>query len=177
MQPDLTGIIRRRRNEAALRQGYVQLLVRVLLVLLCGLFVFGVCFSVSRMHGTDMFPAFKDGDLLIGYRLMRNYSKGDAVLFERDGEECVGRIAAFGGDIVEVNETGAVYVNGTAQSGEIIYSTYPVKGIEYPYKVPPDSVFILCDYRTNCTDSRVYGAVPLQNVQAKILTILRRRTI
>jgi signal peptidase I len=50
-------------------------------------------------------------------------------------------------------------------------------GIEYPYTVPEDSYFVLCDFRTSSDDSRSYGAVPKEDLDGKIITILRRRGI
>ena len=76
-----------------------------------------------------------------------------------------------------MDETGALTVNGTAQTGEIIYPTVAKPGIEYPYRVPDDSVFLLGDYRSAAIDSRDFGPVPKKNVKGKVITILRRRQL
>lgn len=68
-------------------------------------------------------------------------------------------------------------VNGSAQSGEILYPTYAKDALIYPYTVSEDSVFILGDYRTQSEDSRDFGAVPLSAVKAKVITLLRRRSL
>ena len=48
---------------------------------------------------------------------------------------------------------------------------------EYPYTVPTGSFFILGDYRTQSKDSRDFGAVDLADVKAKVITLLRRRSL
>ena len=68
-------------------------------------------------------------------------------------------------------------MNGTPQSGEILYPTYPKEGMEYPYRVPEGTVFVLGDYRTQTEDSRDFGPVSLDDVEGKVITILRRRGI
>ena len=73
------------------------------------------------------------------------------------------------------DDTGILLVNGTAQGGEILYPTYALEGIEYPFRVPENCLFVLGDYRTQATDSRALGPIPLEDVQGKVLTILRRR--
>lgn len=76
-----------------------------------------------------------------------------------------------------MDDSGTLFVNGTAQGGEIVFPTYAKEGIQYPYTVPEGSVFILGDYRTHAKDSRDFGCISLPEVKAKVITILRRREI
>lgn len=50
------------------------------------------------------------------------------------------------------------------------------KGSHIP-TVPEGSVFILGDYRTHAKDSREFGPISIENVKAKVITILRRREL
>ena len=120
---------------------------------------------------------FKDGDLLIGYRLQGTYAKNDVVLYEHDGKLRVGRVLGRENDLIALDDSGTLIVNGSAQSGEILYPTYAKDTLEYPYTVPADSVFILGDYRTQSEDSRDFGPVALTDVKAKVITLLRRRSL
>lgn len=122
-----------------------------------------------------MFPAMKDGDLIIAYRLQQDYAKNDVVVYEVDGEQRVGRVVAREGDMVEINKNGQLIVNTTNQAGDILYPTYPREAESYSEQVPRGEVFILGDYRTNSYDSRDHGTVSVNNVMGKIITILRRR--
>lgn len=169
------GIITARRNRALDRQGYIDLALRVLLLALAGLILFSYVFLITQVSGNDMFPAIKDGDLVIGFRLQREYAKDDVVAYTAEGKTHIGRVAARGNDVVTLDDSGTLLVNGTAQSGEIMYPTYAKEGITYPYRVPEGHVFILGDYRTQTRDSRDIGAIPLENVRGKVITILHRR--
>jgi signal peptidase I len=140
--------------------------------------IFTFAFGIKQMHGENMYPRLRDGDLLLYNRMERNYAIGDVVVFEVDKVPCVGRIVAQGGDVVEVTENGELWVNGNLQSEEIFYATEADPfGVEYPYTVEEDSYFMLCDFRTESTDSRSYGAVSVDDFCGKVITILRRRGI
>ena len=158
-------------------RGYLRLLIRLLLIALAIWILFSQVFLITSASGNDMFPAIKDGDLVFGFRIGKNFTKNDVVVYVTDGEMHIGRVAAAEGDNVMLDDSGTLLVNGTEQSGEILYPTYAKEGIEYPYKVPDGCVFILGDYRTQTQDSRDFGAIELKNVKCRVITILRRRGI
>ena len=164
-------------EAAKLRKGYLQLAQRVVLVGAMFWVLFGVVFMLARVQGNEMFPAVKDGDLVLAYRLQQSCTKNDVVIYQADGVTHVGRVLALAGDVVNITEDGTLLVNGTTQSGEILYPTYPASaaGLSYPYTVPEGSVFILADYRTNAADSRNFGAIPMRDVKGTVLALLRRR--
>lgn len=168
-------VIRARRIALNTRAGYISLFFRVVVLALTAYIIFTQVFLITQNKGQGMFPAIKDGDLIIGYRLQQEYAKNDVVVYEVDGEQRVGRIVGRPSDVVNMNDSGSLQVNGTTQSGEILYPTYAKEGLEYPYKVPEGQVFILGDYRTNAEDSRDHGPVSMENVKSKVITILRRR--
>lgn len=169
------AIITGRRNRVLDRQGYWSLLLRILFLAAVFWALLTYVFLITQVSGNDMFPAVKDGDLVIGFRLQQDYAKGDVVVYTAGGKTRFGRIAARETDVVTLDDSGTLLVNGTAQSGEILYPSYAKEGLEYPYRVPEGQVFILGDYRTQTEDSRDFGAVPMENVKAKVITILRRR--
>ena len=68
-----------------------------------------------------MFPAVKDGDLIIGYRLQDTYLEDDAIVYEADGELRVGRIIGRQSDVISMDDSGTLIVNGTVQGGEICF--------------------------------------------------------
>lgn len=170
-------VISLRRNRLAVREGYISLLGRVVFIVAAAWLLFSQVFLLMQARGTDMFPAVKDGDLLIGYRLQKDYEQENVVVYKRDGKSYVGRVVAKSGDNVSITDEGSLVVNGVVKSGEIMYPTYVREGVNYPYTVPENRVFILADYRTQAQDSRDFGAVELKDVQAKVITILRRRSL
>ena len=130
---------------------------------------------ITQVSGNAMFPAVKDGDLVIAFRIQQEYAKNDVVVYTADGEIRIGRIVARALDVVTLDDSGKLLVNGTNQAGEILYPTYAKEGLIYPYAVPDDHVFVLGDYRTQTEDSRDFGPILMENVQGKVITILRRR--
>ena len=42
-------------------------------------------YLVTQASGNEMFPAVKDGDLVLGIRLEKDYAKNDVVVYERSG--------------------------------------------------------------------------------------------
>ena len=160
-----------------MRQGYRNLLLRIIGLAAAGWLLLTQIFLITQCSGNDMFPAVKDGDLIISFRLQKEYAKNDVVAYRVDGRLCIGRILARENDVITLGESGTVLVNGTAQSGDILYPTYPAEGLEYPYRVPEGCVFILGDYRTKAEDSRNFGPVFMEDVEGKVITLLRRRGI
>lgn len=168
-------IIKKRRNRAALWEESINLLLRIVFLIIIGYLIFSQVFLLARVKGNEMFPALKDGDLIVGFRLQKSYEKNDIVSYKVDGVRKLGRYMAREKDVITMDESGTLRINGTIQSGEILYPTYAKDGIDYPYQVPEDHVFILGDFRTQTLDSRDYGAIPMDDIEGKVITLLRRR--
>lgn len=166
-----------RRKKQAI-QDIIAFFIKLAVLAILGWVLFGLVFGVAVMEGEDMYPRIRDGDLMVYYRMENEYHIGDVVTFTQDGRRHTGRIVAQGGDSVDLNESGQLLVNGSTQDEEVFYPTQPVSdALTLPYHVPQGSVFLLCDFRTNATDSRTYGAVSLEDLDGKVLTIIRRRGI
>jgi signal peptidase I len=156
----------------------LRFLIKLAEVVLVIWAIFTFVFGIRQVHGEAMYPRIRDGDLILFYRLEKNYQNDDAVAFKVNGIGRVARIVARSGDVVELSTDGRLIVNGNVHEEEVLYPTDPEPmGIEYPYTVPEDSYFVLCDFRTSSDDSRSYGAVPKEDLDGKIITILRRRGI
>ncbi|SRR5690554_5502242 len=171
----IADIIKVRANKLVLRHGYFQLIIRIIFIVIVGYLIFTQVFLITRVTGNDMFPALKDGDLAIAFRLNKDYVKNDVISYKIDNDRRIGRVIARDGDVVNIDENGTLYVNGTVQSGEILYPTYVKEGLDYPYRLEKDSVFVLGDYRTKSEDSRDFGSIHKDDIEGKIISILRRR--
>ena len=86
--------IRKQRYQAENAQEFWSLVRRVVLLAIIVWVLLSKVFMFTQASGNSMFPAVKDGDLLIGYRLQRTYAKNDIVLYEHDGKLCVGASSA-----------------------------------------------------------------------------------
>ena len=170
-------VARNRRRDLLTRRGYFSLLLRTCVILIAFLIVFSQLFLITQCEGQGMFPAIEDGDLILAYRKHTDYQKGDVVVYTVGRQKYIGRVVAKGTDTVMMDDSGSLTVNGTTQGGEIMYPTYAKEGMDYPYRVAEEELFVLGDYRTQTQDSRDFGPVSLQNVKGKIITIVRRRGV
>ena len=138
------------------------------------LLTFILCLSIH--YGNNMYPALKDGDLIISLRLQKPYLN-DAVQYEHDGKLCLGRVIGMAGNVIDISDEGALTVNGVSPAEEVFYPTYRCEtaDITYPYTVGENQVFILNDFRSDTNDSRSFGAVDIKNIKGSILLLFRRR--
>ncbi len=168
-------VIRLRRNAVLDRRGWWELLLRLAGLALIFYILFSKVFIICQLNGNAMFPSLRDGDLVLGFRMEQEINKDDLILYEMDRQICVSRVVAKGTDYVDMDEDGHLYVNGTVQSGTILYPTEPKELLDYPYHVPKGCVFVLGDYRTQSSDSRDFGPLPEEAIKGKVITIVRRR--
>lgn len=171
----IKDVINERRSRLLARSDMLRLIIRILFIAAIIFLVFTQVFLLRQAKGMDMFPSVKDGDFSIVFRLQKDYVKNDVVAYQTEDGPRFGRVVAREGDVVTLNDGGSLLVNGTTQSGEILYPTYALEGLEYPYRVPQGCVFILGDFRTKAKDSRIYGSIPTEDIDGKVITILRRR--
>lgn len=127
-------------------------------------------------HDNSSYPMIKDGDLCITYRLAK-LQQGDVIVYKKDGETKFGRIIAFEGDSVEI-ENDYITVNGYGIFEDTLYpTTSEGASITFPYTVSDNCVFVLNDYRGDVSDSRTYGGISLDDAQGKVVFVMRRRGI
>ena len=160
-----------------IRKELIRFLINIISFLLILFIIFRFIFALNIAKGVDMYPAIKDGDILFSYRLQKSYGKGDVVMYKTDGELRCGRIVAIGGDTINIKANGEFSVNNVVQSEEIVFPTYPKDGEEINFQLDDDTYYILGDYRTESNDSRVFGSISEEKIQAKVISIFRRRGI
>ena len=157
----------------------IQLLLLVLkIVLLAGfLFIlFGVLFSVTLVKDHSMKPSIREGDIVISYRLKKDYAKDQVILVDYEGVRQVRRVLAVGGDTVDITDKGLM-LNGSLQIEPNIYTqTLPfTEGVTFPLTVGEGQVFVLGDNRPYAQDSRIYGTVDKKATLGAVFTVIRRR--
>ena len=107
--------------------------------------LFGVVFGLAVVPGSAMAPRLCGGDLVLFSRFERGTAAGQVVLYRQDGTRHLGRIAARGGDIVTVTDTGALIINGsTVAEPDITTPTQLVEGgPDYPVTLAEGELFLL----------------------------------
>ena len=106
-----------------------------------GLFRYVLGFAV--VGGESMFPTLTDGEIVLYVRVVGEYRPGDVVSMRvPSGEYYVKRVAAVGGDAVELRD-GAVNVNGEPIEDSLARGeTLAEPGaVIYPYTVRDGSAF------------------------------------
>ncbi len=154
--------------------------IRCVILIIFLWLLFGVFFGIAPVQGDDMFPRMSAGDVVLYYRLEKNFNSGDVLVFKKDGKTRVGRVVAHENDSVEITGEGELKINGNVVvENNVFYKTYPYdkKRVRYPLKLKTDEVFLLCDYREGGKDSRYFGAVSKKEIKGKVITILRRSNL
>ena len=78
-------------------------------------------------------------------------------------------------DEVEITEDGTLVINGYYQASTDTTPYARQENADYPLNLAEDEYFILLDDRSSVLDSRTFGAVKLDDIDGKLLTLLRRR--
>ncbi len=127
-------------------------------------------FPVYRVHGSSMEPTVYAGDTIVCVR--GGYDVGDVAAIDFEGKILIKRLVAKGGDRVEIDENGTVYINGEP-CGEayITASGTDIGIIPPPLQVPDGEWYILGDNRTISGDSRLseIGTVDDKYIIGKVL--------
>lgn len=150
--------IRRKREW---KQFFIECIVLVAAVYLTFHYIIGIAF----VSGHSMEPTLKNGEMLLFYRLDKEYQKNDIVIVKRENAVYyIKRIGALGGECVDLGEEGMLLIDGEEQPG-----TLPMAdGIAYPYEVPEGDYFILGDNRAVSKDSRIFGSVSQEEIVGRV---------
>ena len=154
----------------------VMLVVQIAAIALGAVVIFSFVFGLMRVTDSGMEPRFQDGDLVIFYRIDKDYDSQDVVVYENNGMLTSGRVVAVEGDVVNIDARGLL-VNGSYQQEQRITdeTTQVADGVTFPLTVPQGAVFLLGDNRDEAVDSRIVGCVPVDQTLGTVIGLFRRR--
>ena len=143
----------------------VLLVVSAVAVLITTLFL-----PILQISGDSMSPTLEHDEIVVLLKT-KKFERGDLIGFYYQGKILLKRVIALPEDEVAIDADGNVYVNGELL--EEPYVTDKELGdcdLEFPYKVPGTSYFVLGDRRSNSVDSRnsVVGAVSRDDIIGKV---------
>lgn len=173
--PDYSSAYRQKSGNSPTFQG-TRVIETVYLLLLCIVFrvLFTHVFSLYIVHGNSMYPALRDGDLCITYRL-EPYTNSEVIAFRTGGAVRFARIAAGQNDTVEITQDEILLINGYQPAEEIFFPTLNPSEESYQFTVPDGEWYLLNDCRTDLSDSRTYGSMPEESFCGKLIFLIRRR--
>lgn len=147
------------------------LLVIILIISSLMMNLFTYVTPIVRYYGSSMQPTLTDRRVLVLAKT-KHVSEGDVIAFYYNNKILVRRVVAEGGKQVSMDIFGTVSVGGKEISEPYVKEkSLGQTNIEFPYNVPPKSVFVLGDNRAASMDSRLkeIGAVPEDRIIGKVL--------
>lgn len=166
-----------RRTVGRSRRTRATILEAVAIVLLSLVLVFGVMrpfvVELFRIPSESMSPTLEAGDRVVvnklAYRLGEP-GRGELVTLQtrRAGvEPIIKRVVGLPGDEVEIRD-GVLVINGERNREHYVDYNLVDSTFFGPETVPPGSVFVLGDNRSNSRDSRHWGAVPEPDLLGRV---------
>ncbi len=143
----------------------VLVVVAAVAVLIATLFL-----PILQISGDSMSPTFEHDEIVVLLKT-KKFERGDLIGFYYQGKILLKRVIALPEDEVGIDAEGNVYVNG-----ELLEEPYVTeKGLgdcdlEFPYKVPGTSYFVMGDRRSNSVDSRnsAIGSISQEDIIGKV---------
>lgn len=129
----------KQRKERWIRWWMIPVGVSILIWIL-----FHTVLLVGYVPSESMEPTLKKGSYLVASRIYASLEPGNIIIFRRDGELLVKRIAAVGGDTIDLEEQ--------TYSPGVLFS----KGNQQVVVVPEGCFFVLGDNAENSYDSRYW---------------------
>lgn len=165
-------------EQPSLMQDILFLLLKIGIICLIVFILFSFIYGVFRCEDGGMSPAIKDGDLIMYYRLDKNYVVSDTAVVRYEDRLVPRRVVAVEGDTVDITEEGLT-VNGALQQESEIYEETLLyeDGVDFPLTLESGEIFLLGDAREHAADSRIYGPVKAEDTYGKVIVVIRRRGI
>ena len=135
-------------------------------------FLFVEAFVVQgyRVYGSCMEPNLVTGERLLGSKIacrLTGVKRGDIVIFRpplRGNVPYVKRVIGMPGELLEIRNS-QVYINGRRLKESYLHRVW--HDDRAPQRIPDDKVFVMGDNRDNSSDSRAWGLLPVENIDAK----------
>jgi len=120
----------------------------------------------------SMVPTLEVGDRVFVSKFIYHFTepeRGDIVVFEdvEGGDwDLIKRVVGVPGDEIEVR-SGTLLVNGEPQNEPYLNREIPDDTFFGPSKLSEGELFVMGDNRANAWDSRVFGPLPVENIEGE----------
>lgn len=127
---------------------------------------------VLKIYGKSMKGTLDGGDIVFSLKQSEPHT-GDIIAFYYNNNILVKRVIARGGDWVDIDESGNVYVNNEQLEENYLKEAKALGecNIELPYQVPDERIFVMGDNRKVSIDSRntSVGCVAQEQIVGRIV--------
>lgn len=124
------------------------------------------------VEGESMEPTLKSDDVVC-IKKTHSLKRGDLVAFQYNNKLLVRRVMALGGDEVDIDKKGYVFVNHKKVNEKYLKSRKdnPLRDEVFPYQVPEGKIFVLGDNRSHAMDSRMrdLGCIEKKDIIGKVV--------
>lgn len=124
-----------------------------------------------QVNGVSMAPTLEK-DEIIFLQQTKEVKTGDVIGFYYGGRVLLKRVIAGGGDYIEIDNEGNVYVNDKKLEEPYLMGQSLGKcELDFPYQVPEGMLFVLGDNRAVSMDSRIkaIGCVEKDQIVGKVV--------
>ena len=153
---------------------FIEFVVVVAVAIALAWFITSFVVKPYEIPSESMEDTIMTGDRVLSERISymgSSPAQGDIVTFtdvEDPTRVLIKRVIATAGQQVDLKD-GSVYVDGSKldepyADGKQSLPLVNERDISYPYTVPEGYIWVMGDNRTNSSDSRYFGAVPVSNV-------------
>jgi signal peptidase I len=156
------------RLGAALRDAAGTIVPAIVIALLIHVFLA----QATRVYGQSMEPNFHTNERLVIEKMSYRFHgprRGDVIVLRDPSgspELLIKRVIGLPGERVTLAD-GKIFIDGVRLDEP--YLDQPTQGGGRSWVVPPLHVFVMGDNRSASRDSRIFGAVPLEELVGKAL--------
>ena len=135
-------------------------------------------FFIAIVPSGSMEPTIQERSALFTLRVhdLEKLERGDVIVFEAETPELAGttlikRLIGLPGDHVEIDENGAMTINGEVQSEDYVVYQYAIPSV---FDVPEGYYLFMGDNRANSLDSRYWSDpyVSAESIQGRAVFTL-----
>ncbi|WP_274651470.1 signal peptidase I [Paenibacillus humicola] len=150
-----------------LREWVISLAIAVTVSLL----IQNYAFAQTKVLNVSMQRTLFDGQRLIEDKISYHFEhphRGDIVIINgpESDKRLIKRVIGLPGDVLDFRN-GLVYVNGKKLDEPYVKGQTFSNGLQLPYTVPANKVFVMGDNRENSMDSREIGPIALSSIEGR----------
>ena len=129
---------------------------------------------IFRIYGSSMSPTLEEGDYVLAVKT-EHLRQGDLIAFYYNNKLLVKRVIATGGEWVDIDREGNVFVNDVPLEEPYLQEkSFDNCDITLPYQVPEGRVFVMGDHRSVSLDSRMeeIGCISGEQIAGKLERVI-----